>query len=89
MGTPNQGKTHPPVRSLWKGLTYVTPGVLPLGRGFTWGDQLERDLLVRTPRGWSPQKTRRYYLSHPLGCFLRYRPRGRPVRDKWVRKKRK
>lgn len=77
------------MRSLWKGLTYVTPGVVPLGRGFTWGDQTETDVLVRGKSGWTPQRTRRYYLVHPLGCFVRNRPRGRPARDKWTRKKRK
>ena len=88
LGAPNQRKTDPPVRSVWKGLTRVTPGVVPLGRGFTWGDQLDREVMIRG-RNWSPQKTRTYYLSAPLGCFVRTTPAGRPVRDKWTRRKRK
>ena len=76
------------MRAQWKGFHYVTPGVVPLGRGALWVDQVDRTLLVQTKK-WGAQKSRPYYLTHPLGCFLRTTPAGRPAREKWFRRSRK
>lgn len=82
------------MKSTWKGATYTTTGVLPLGGGHLWSPQWGTQVILRgchnrgTPKNpvytaWILQKTRSYYRTSPLGCFIRTTPKDRPVRAKW------
>jgi len=102
LGSFNPGSTYPTkktkIKSSWKGATYVTPGVLPLGGGHLWTSQtrgiifLVRRCLNRgssknpTYTAWVTQTSREYYQKNPLGFFIRSTSLGRPIRTKWLKK---
>ena len=89
LGPADPGSQDPPgVRSAWRGVHPADRGVLP-GRGWVWSSQVGTSLVVPGPRGWTPQASREYYLTGPVGLFVRHRPPGRPGRAKWARRPRR
>ena len=76
------------MRSAWRGTRYAQRGVLP-GAGVVWSTQVGTPLVVHPGPGRAVQASREYYLTGPVGLFVRHRPPGRPGRAKWVARRKR